>query len=135
MHLFIDTSDSHQTKIGLLNPEGVFQYQKVWEAQQNQSEELLAEIDGLLLRTGIKLRSIGKVLVISGPGSYTGLRVGIATANALSMALAVPALGVTKPDFEAGNYNLNKTDNKSIAAAFYLKPPHITQGKDIDTKS
>lgn len=134
MYLFVDTSDSHQTKIGLLNPEGGFQHQKVWEAQQNQSEELLAEIDGLLLLAEIKLRSIEKILVISGPGSYTGLRVGIATANALSLALDVPVLGVTKPDFETGDYDLSKIDNKS-AAAFYFKPPHITQGKDIDTKS
>lgn len=54
-----------------------------------QSELLLEKIDSLIDR-----KSLTQIIVVSGPGAFSGLRIGIATANALSYALKIPVVGV-----------------------------------------
>lgn len=61
------------------------------EGEQEHSEHLLASIDQLLEGQRDKLRGI---VVVRGPGSYAGLRVGMATAEGLALALGVPVAGV-----------------------------------------
>lgn len=51
---------------------------------------LLSEVDRLLKKNSLKIEDVGLVVVGQGPGSYTGLRVGFATARALAQALKVP---------------------------------------------
>ncbi len=57
-------------------------------------ERLLAEIDGVLAQAGIGLADIGALAVSTGPGSFTGLRVGLATAKGLALAGGLPLAGV-----------------------------------------
>ena len=45
----------------------------------------------------IKLADIDAIAVYQGPGSYTGLRVGISVANAMAWALNIPVVGIKKP--------------------------------------
>jgi tRNA threonylcarbamoyladenosine biosynthesis protein TsaB len=54
------------------------------------SEALLPALDRLLARCGLSLDGIGRIAVLSGPGSFTGIRVGLATAWGLSRRLRVP---------------------------------------------
>jgi tRNA threonylcarbamoyladenosine biosynthesis protein TsaB len=54
------------------------------------SESLLATIDAVLARAGASPRDLRAVCVLRGPGSFTGLRIGLATALGLHQALAVP---------------------------------------------
>ena len=63
----------------------------------SHSNTLLADLDGLLNRTGVKLADIDLFAVAAGPGSFTGLRIGIATVKALAATLgrscaAIPTL-------------------------------------------
>jgi tRNA A37 threonylcarbamoyladenosine modification protein TsaB len=60
-----------------------------------QSELLLKEIDNLMRRAGVKKLKI--IFVSAGPGDFSALRVGCATANALGFAWRIPVIGV-KPD-------------------------------------
>lgn len=62
---------------------------------KQHSEHLLRLIDGLCTQTGIPLTSIDIIAVTAGPGSFTGLRVGISTAQGLAMALKRPLVGVS----------------------------------------
>lgn len=48
------------------------------------SEELLPQLEQLLQRTGVKKNEIGLIAVSMGPGSFTGLRIGLATAEAMA---------------------------------------------------
>jgi tRNA threonylcarbamoyladenosine biosynthesis protein TsaB len=66
------------------------------------SAELEAALDRLLERCGAKLDEVGGIGVGLGPGSYTGLRVGVAFAKGLEFGLRVPLVGV--PSFEATAY-------------------------------
>ncbi len=68
--------------------------QRSWEAGYRHGEELLAVLDELLREAGIGLSDVGGIVTGIGPGAFTGLRVGLATAKALAYGLHVPIVGV-----------------------------------------
>ena len=57
--------------------------------------QILEDVDGLLADAGLGRESLEGLVVGTGPGSYTGLRIGLMTARALSFALDVPVAGVS----------------------------------------
>ena len=65
----------------------------------SHSNTLLADIDKLLAETRISLADVDVFAVATGPGSFTGLRIGIATIKALSATLDRPSIGI--PTLEA----------------------------------
>lgn len=72
------------------------------------SETLLPMISGMLKSAGIALADLEKIAVSAGPGSFTGLRIGIATAKGLGDAAHKPCAGVSA--LEAAAYNFTGTD-------------------------
>jgi L-threonylcarbamoyladenylate synthase len=89
--LLIDTADNKKNIIGLkINSK---KFLKVEDVNSNRTQMILPMIDRLLKENEIKLRDICAIEVNIGPGSYTGLRVGLAVANALSFALKIPING------------------------------------------
>ncbi len=64
-----------------------------------QGERLLANLDCLLIEAGLGFCDLGAFAVSIGPGSFTGLRVGMATTKGLAFALGLPVAGV--PTLEA----------------------------------
>ena len=65
------------------------------DAGRTHLERLLPAIDGLLEGRGCEPRSLDLIVTGTGPGTFSGLRVGIATARALAQALKVPLLGAS----------------------------------------
>lgn len=65
------------------------------------AETLVAHVSTLLARAGLDRRALGRLAVVSGPGSFTGLRAGTAFARGLARALGVPLVLV--PTFEAAS--------------------------------
>lgn len=61
----------------------------------SRSEDLVPQIEFLLKKNSLKLRDISRIAVSIGPGSFTGIRVGIAVAKGLSTALDCPLTGVS----------------------------------------
>jgi tRNA threonylcarbamoyladenosine biosynthesis protein TsaB len=59
------------------------------------AERLMPIIEDTVARSGIGLRDIDRLAVSLGPGSFTGVRIGVAAARALALATGKPALGVT----------------------------------------
>ena len=58
------------------------------------SEDILAKIDELIQKANIQLSDLKGIFVIKGPGSFTGLRVGIAVANQFAHQLNIPIIGL-----------------------------------------
>ncbi len=86
--LFIDTSSNKEIKVGLrLNGKEHVLKQKVG---LKRAQVVLPMIDSLLKKYSIDLKEIDGILVNTGPGSFTGLRVGISIANALGFFLKIP---------------------------------------------
>jgi len=61
---------------------------------RGQSETLMPMIDGVIRDAGIGMADIDAVAVTRGPGAFTGLRIGLAAARALALALSKPCLGI-----------------------------------------
>ena len=68
---------------------------------RRHAENLAPQIDFVRGQAGIELSDLGAVAVDVGPGLFTGLRVGIATAVVMSHALGVPMIPITSPDLMA----------------------------------
>lgn len=91
--LLIDTATT-QAVIAVGGADGALLEQRRWTAGYRHGEELLARIDALLTDRGLVPADVGAIAVGTGPGAFTGLRVGIATAKGLAHALGVPIVGV-----------------------------------------
>jgi tRNA threonylcarbamoyladenosine biosynthesis protein TsaB len=61
----------------------------------SRAVRILEDIDALLAEAGLDRGDVEAIAVGTGPGSYTGLRMGLVTARALSLALEVPVAGVS----------------------------------------
>jgi tRNA threonylcarbamoyladenosine biosynthesis protein TsaB len=81
----------------LAGPDGVMAAYVAPEDRRH-TEQLAPAIEDLCRISGIRLSDLAAVTVDVGPGLFTGLRVGIATAAALASALDIPAVGMTSTD-------------------------------------
>lgn len=90
------------------------------------SRRLLTVIDGLIQECGIKWVDIAGIAVGLGPGSFTGLRIGMATAKGLAFASVIPLIGVSTLDSFACKQKTSKricsiidARKKEVYSAFY----------------
>ncbi|MEP7081655.1 MAG: tRNA (adenosine(37)-N6)-threonylcarbamoyltransferase complex dimerization subunit type 1 TsaB [Chloroflexota bacterium] len=93
MIIAIDAA-STDLSVALSHRDGTLILDDGWTSAQRQSAELLPHLLELLARAGRSLRDATAVAVGIGPGSFTGLRVGLALGKGLALALDRPILGV-----------------------------------------
>lgn len=91
--LAIDTS-TNVLGIGLVNDEKVIA-EYITNIKRNHSTRVLPTIEFLLNDCGYKIKDIDKIVVAKGPGSYTGLRIGVTVAKSLAWTLKKPLVGVS----------------------------------------
>ena len=91
--LAIDTSGT-RALVALGSPDGRLIGERRWLAGYRHGEELLTRTEELLTASGVALADLGGVVVGTGPGAFTGMRVGLATAKALARGLDIPIAGV-----------------------------------------
>ena len=63
--------------------------------QRRSGAELIAALEAVLAAAALERHDLGGIVAVRGPGSFTGLRVGLATALGLSQALGIPATAVS----------------------------------------
>ncbi|AWB83421.1 tRNA (adenosine(37)-N6)-threonylcarbamoyltransferase complex dimerization subunit type 1 TsaB [Corynebacterium liangguodongii] len=111
------------------------------------NERLVPTVNGLLEQAGASFADIESIVVGCGPGPFTGLRVGMATAQAFGQALGVPVHGVVTHDAvarcacgESGAECLVVTDarRREVYWARYsggrrVSGPHVTAPSQVDT--
>lgn len=96
MLLAVDTSTSW---ISLALYDGTFVlYEATWQSQHHHTVELAPAIQLLFEQTGTQQENLIGLAVATGPGSFTSLRIGVAAAKGMALALNIPLVGVPSLD-------------------------------------
>ena len=136
MTLYINTAAAEKIILALKQGTEIIA-QKEFLAPRSQAEKLLPEIDKLLKKKKIKLAAIKKIEVANFGGTFTALRIGVITANALAYALGVPvvngqdnllAAAKVKPTVKIKN-SVKRFKNFSVVEPRYDREPNIGGGK------
>ena len=99
--LGIDTSGEY-CSVGLVQGEKILGEISIC-APREHSVQLIPSIDKILKENNLRVQQIDGIAVSIGPGCFTGLRVGVATAKALAQGLNIPIVGVPTLDMIALN--------------------------------
>ncbi len=91
--LALDTSGA-VCVLALAEDDGNVRAVSLFESKRTLSVRLLGEMDGLLARNGLTLADMTAFAVGLGPGSFTGVRVGVTTAKTLAQVTGKPLVGV-----------------------------------------
>jgi tRNA threonylcarbamoyladenosine biosynthesis protein TsaB len=96
MLLAIDTSTQ---KIGLALYDGIqVLHEAVWPSPNHHTVELAPAIESALQGAGLTVDDLGAICIATGPGSFTGLRIGLAVAKGLALARNLPLIGIPTLD-------------------------------------
>jgi tRNA threonylcarbamoyladenosine biosynthesis protein TsaB len=94
--------DTSTRTVGLALYDGVqVLNETIWASQDYHTVELAPAVAQALQRAGVGVEALGALGVATGPGSFTGLRVGLALVKGLAMARNLPLVGVPTLDFLA----------------------------------
>jgi tRNA threonylcarbamoyladenosine biosynthesis protein TsaB len=65
-------------------------------AGRSYSATLVASVSELLTQAGEKLAQVGGIVVVNGPGSFTGVRIGVSAVKALAEAVKIPVVAISR---------------------------------------
>jgi len=124
-------TDKPEAEVGVYDMDGKQLSYHAWLAHRQLSSTLLGVIRDELAKQQAAFDDIGNVLVFRGPGSFTGLRIGITVANTLAHGLNKPIVGVADGDrwLERGLERLRQGENDQLVMPEYGAEAHITQQK------
>ena len=109
--LAIDTSKL-QSRVGLKCDAEVLECSST--QKKHASQEILCLIENVLDEAGVSISDLDGIGVVTGPGSFTGVRIGVAAAQGLSASAGVPLIGVSTMALEA------KAASSVMGNGFYL---------------
>lgn len=121
-------TDNPSAEIGLYNDRTQLAY-KTWPAHRQLAETIHAEIATILNSQKFELSSLEGIIVYRGPGSFTGLRIGMSVANALAASFEIPVVAQGDRWIEDGIARLLAGETDTVAIPEYGGQIHITQPK------
>ncbi len=135
--LALDTSN-RRASIALCSEDDVYG-EYTWHIGNNHSVELLERIQRLLVECDVPLSHIDGIAVATGPGSFNGVRVALATAKTLAFTLQKPLFGVSTLDVIAAQQQQSphilcavmEAGRSELYAACYRAIPQITNRRSV----
>ncbi len=91
---------------------------------KGHAEHLMGIVDRALDQAGVALSDVDRLAVTIGPGSFTGIRVGVAAARGFALSLDIPAVGITTLEVMAAAQR-EKTPGRAVLAAMDAKREEI----------
>lgn len=121
-------TDQPQAVLVLSNTNGEIIEQYTWLADRQLAATLLTEIAALLERHHTAQEQLTGLIVYKGPGSFTGLRIGITVANTMAYSLHIPIVGTQGDNWvREGLKKLSNHANDMIVMPEYGSEANITQ--------
>ncbi len=119
-------TDNPEAELGLYNGENQLAY-KTWTAHRQLAETIHQQIATLLHSVKKDWNDIQGIVCFKGPGSFTGLRIGLTVGNALAYSLGIPIVSHAEENWkEQGTRQLQKGKNEKVAMPDYGSPVHTT---------
>lgn len=123
-------TDSAEATLALINDSEVVDQEK-WTAGRKLSQELLPKMKQLLERNSSSWDDVEGLVAFEGPGSFTSLRIGLTTANAIAYGRNVPIVASGGEDWiDDGVSMLENGEGEQIALPVYGSEPNITRPKN-----
>ncbi len=120
-------TDKPEAEVGLYQDGKKIAYE-TWLADRQLTQTIHLKIQEILNKSSTELGEVEGIVVFEGPGSFTGLRIGITVANALAYANHLPVVACGgKKWLETGVKMLADGQNHKIALPKYGAPPNITK--------
>jgi len=89
--------------------------------ERNCSSTLVSAVGELLAQGGVPLRELGALVAVSGPGSFTGVRVGLATVKGLAAGARLPVIAVSRLEVLAAKASLEFSALDAHRQEIYLR--------------
>lgn len=122
-------TDKPEAELGLFDDTAKLAY-STWPAHRQLAETIHKKIGELLESQGRQLEDVQGLVAFQGPGSFTGLRIGLSVANALAYGLQIPIVAAKGKDWHVqGCHDLGQGKNDQLTIPEYGAPPHITRPK------
>lgn len=120
-------TDSPEAELYLMDGKAILD-QEVWQAHRELSDTLIDRIERLLDRSSASGEDLEGIVVFQGPGSFTGLRIGITVANTLAYSWGVPIAAGQGEDWPTeGRAALKDMRSPSVVIPEYGAPARITK--------
>lgn len=121
-------TDNPVAEIGVYSKDGVQLSYYSWQADRQLAKDLLKAIRDQLAKNDATFATLSGIVVCKGPGSFTGLRIGITVANTLAYAQQIPICGAMGEEWvKAGVAALKGGKNERIVLPHYGGEANITQ--------
>lgn len=122
-------TDKPDAEIGLYDDQTQLAYE-TWQAHRMLAETIHTKIIDVLQAADKRLHELNGIVAFKGPGSFTGLRIGLTVSNALAYSLNVPVVSTIGDDWLAiGIERLLDSQNERVAMPEYGALPNITTPK------
>lgn len=125
MILMIDTAAADEIIIALKDSAGMIVRKKVFKADRQQAEKLLPAIDKMLAEAGLKIKKLSQIQVVKTGDSFTSLRIGVLTANALAYALGIEIEAVDQTGQPLALSDRKEFFGRHLIVPDYKREPNI----------
>lgn len=125
MIVLLDTS-TPICKLTLID--GDWRYDDQWQADRTLAKNLLRYLSDQLAKNGKTFADVTAIGAFKGPGSFTGLRIGLTVLNTVADAQNIPIVGTTSDGWqEDAVRKLTSGENEKIVLPLYGAAAHITK--------
>lgn len=125
-------TDKPDAEVGIFDGDRQLDY-TVWLAHRQLAETIHQTLNELLKRQNKDWKNVQGIVTYAGPGSFTGLRIGLTVGNALAFSLNIPIVAIEGEEqwIQKGYHRLEAGEQDEVALPVYGAEANITAPKRL----